>query len=151
MVDGFTDEDRHQGRDPQRRATLELANQIVQEGDASPADVFLTENSPAMPVVADAGCFAPVDTATLAQVAGAVPALDRRLGRASPPARPCWSTTPSMIAEAELPDVDAWTWRSRSGRARSASRPAAPTSRRSSAPCSQLEGRGRDRGVARRA
>jgi iron(III) transport system substrate-binding protein len=47
----------------------ELANQIVQEGRASPADVFLTENSPAMVVVDKAGLFAPVDAATIAQVA----------------------------------------------------------------------------------
>ena len=49
----------------------ELANQIVQEGKASPADVFLTENSPAMTLVESAGLFAPVDAATLAQVAPA--------------------------------------------------------------------------------
>ena len=30
---------------------LEMANQLVAEGDASPADVFLTENSPAMSLV----------------------------------------------------------------------------------------------------
>ncbi len=36
---------------------LELANQLVQEGDASPADVFLTENSPAMSQVEAAGLF----------------------------------------------------------------------------------------------
>lgn len=46
----------------------ELGNQIVQEGRASPADVFLTENSPAMAMVANAGLFAPVDAQTLAQV-----------------------------------------------------------------------------------
>ena len=44
---------------------LELANQLVQEGDASPADVFLTENSPAMSLVDNAGLFAPVDQETL--------------------------------------------------------------------------------------
>ncbi len=37
---------------------LELAAQLVQEGDASPADVFLTENSPAMAQVEQAGLFA---------------------------------------------------------------------------------------------
>jgi iron(III) transport system substrate-binding protein len=47
---------------------FELANQIVQEGAASPADVFVTENSPAMQVVEDKGLFAPVDQTTLAQV-----------------------------------------------------------------------------------
>jgi iron(III) transport system substrate-binding protein len=46
----------------------ELGNQIVQEGAASPADVFLTENSPAMALVDQAGLFAPVEPATLAQV-----------------------------------------------------------------------------------
>jgi iron(III) transport system substrate-binding protein len=44
---------------------LELANQLVQEGDASPADVFLTENSPAMTLVDNARLFAPIDSATL--------------------------------------------------------------------------------------
>jgi len=36
---------------------LELSNQLVQEGDASEADVFLTENSPAMSQVEQAGLF----------------------------------------------------------------------------------------------
>lgn len=36
---------------------LELSNQLVQEGDASPADVFLTENSPGMSQVEAAGLF----------------------------------------------------------------------------------------------
>jgi iron(III) transport system substrate-binding protein len=44
---------------------LELANQLVQEGDASPADVFLTENSPAMSLVDNAGLFTKVDQETL--------------------------------------------------------------------------------------
>ncbi len=46
----------------------ELGNQIAQEGQASPADVFLTENSPAMSLVDNAGLFADVDAATIAQV-----------------------------------------------------------------------------------
>ena len=41
----------------------ELSAQLVQEGDASPADVFLTENSPAMSAVERAGLFAPLDAA----------------------------------------------------------------------------------------
>ncbi|MDQ1582439.1 MAG: iron(III) transport system substrate-binding protein [Microbacteriaceae bacterium] len=45
-----------------------LGNQIVQEGAASPADVFLTENSPAMSLVDNAGQFAKVDASTLSQV-----------------------------------------------------------------------------------
>ncbi|MBN8997035.1 MAG: iron ABC transporter substrate-binding protein [Rhizobiales bacterium] len=46
----------------------EMANQLVQEGANSPADVFLTENSPAMALVDQAGLFAPIDADTLAQV-----------------------------------------------------------------------------------
>ncbi|MCF6427695.1 iron ABC transporter substrate-binding protein [Amycolatopsis tucumanensis] len=67
MVDGFTQEtgikvDIRSGSDS------ELANQIVQEGDASPADVFVTENSPAMNLVQSKGLFARVDDLTLSQV-----------------------------------------------------------------------------------
>ncbi len=46
----------------------ELANQLVAEGSGSPADVFLTENSPGMNIVEQADLFAPVDAATIAQV-----------------------------------------------------------------------------------
>lgn len=42
-----------------------MANQIVQEGENSPADIFLTENSPAMVMVEQAGLFAPVRPETL--------------------------------------------------------------------------------------
>lgn len=58
-ADGFT-------RDTGIKVTIrkgsdtELANQIVQEGANSPADVFLTENSPGMAVVDNAGLFAPL-------------------------------------------------------------------------------------------
>ncbi|WP_036529906.1 iron ABC transporter substrate-binding protein [Nocardia sp. CNY236] len=45
-----------------------LANQLVAEGAASPADIFLTENSPAMMLVENAGLFADVDPRTLDQV-----------------------------------------------------------------------------------
>jgi len=67
MVAGFTRDtgiqvDVRSGRD------FELANQIVQEGAASPADLFITENSPAMQVVQSEGLFAPADEAALGQV-----------------------------------------------------------------------------------
>ena len=62
----------------------ELGNQLVQEGKASPADVFLTENSPAMALVDAAGLFAPLDPATLAQVpANYRPAHGRWIGVAA--------------------------------------------------------------------
>jgi iron(III) transport system substrate-binding protein len=47
---------------------LELSNQLVQEGDASPADVFLTENSPAMSQVEAAGLFAELPAEILEQI-----------------------------------------------------------------------------------
>jgi iron(III) transport system substrate-binding protein len=56
----------------------ELANQLVQEGSLSPADVFLTENSPAMTLVDGAGLFAPVNPDTLAQVREGFRARDGR-------------------------------------------------------------------------
>jgi len=46
----------------------ELANQIVQEGAASPADVFVTENSPAMVLVEKAGLFETLPKDVLDQV-----------------------------------------------------------------------------------
>ncbi|MEU7143212.1 iron ABC transporter substrate-binding protein [Nocardia sp. NPDC046473] len=46
----------------------DLGNQLVAEGGASPADVFLTENSPAMALVENAGLFADLDKPTLDQV-----------------------------------------------------------------------------------
>ena len=46
----------------------ELGNQLVAEGAASPADVFLTENSPAMAAVERADLFADLDAETINQV-----------------------------------------------------------------------------------
>ena len=67
MLEGFTEETgiALEFRDAN---DSELANQIVQEGDASPADVFLTENSPSIDVVDREGLLAPLDETTLAQV-----------------------------------------------------------------------------------
>jgi iron(III) transport system substrate-binding protein len=46
----------------------EMAAQLVQEGSASPADVFLTENTPAMSAVERAGLLAPLDEAVTAPI-----------------------------------------------------------------------------------
>jgi iron(III) transport system substrate-binding protein len=60
---------------------LELANQLVQEGEDSPADVFLTENSPAMTLVDNAGLFSKVDRETLDLIPRTyVPSNQRWLG-----------------------------------------------------------------------
>ncbi|WP_077489379.1 iron ABC transporter substrate-binding protein [Sinomonas mesophila] len=66
-IEGFTAEtgikvNYRQGSD------TEMSNQIIQEGADSPADVFLTENSPAMTQVENAGLFADVAADTAAQV-----------------------------------------------------------------------------------
>jgi len=49
-------------------ADLEVGNQIVQEGANSPADLFLTENSPAMVLVDSAGLFEPLPADVLEAV-----------------------------------------------------------------------------------
>jgi iron(III) transport system substrate-binding protein len=46
----------------------ELADQIVQEGQSSPADVFYTENTPVLEALRERGLLAPVAASTLAQV-----------------------------------------------------------------------------------
>ncbi|GAA4896149.1 iron ABC transporter substrate-binding protein [Tessaracoccus lubricantis] len=79
-----------------------MGHQIVQEGDRSPADVFLTENSPAMTVVQRAGLLAPVAAATLAQVPDDMsPSSKDWLAIAARSTVLCWN--PSKISEAELP------------------------------------------------
>ena len=67
MLEGFTEETgiALEFRDAN---DAELANQIVQEGEASPADVFLTENSPSIDVLDREGLLAPLNEATLDQV-----------------------------------------------------------------------------------
>ena len=47
---------------------FELGNQLVAEGAQSPADVFLTENSPAMSLVESKDLFAPLPTETLTKI-----------------------------------------------------------------------------------
>ncbi len=45
-----------------------LANQILQEGQSSPADVFYTENTPALEPLREQGLLAPIAPSTLASV-----------------------------------------------------------------------------------
>lgn len=80
----------------------ELANQLVQEGTASKADVFLTENSPAMSLVEEAGLFAPVDESTLALVPEQFrPASGLWTGIAARSTVLVYN--PELISESELP------------------------------------------------
>ena len=80
----------------------ELGNQIIQEGAASPADVFLTENSPAMSLVDNAKLFAKVDAETLAQVPSVYkPSSGTWTGIAA--RSTVFVYNPTLVSEAQLP------------------------------------------------
>jgi iron(III) transport system substrate-binding protein len=80
----------------------ELSAQLVQEGDASPADVFLTENSPAMSAVEKAGLFAPLDTAAINSIPQQFrPASGLWTGFVARSTVLVYNT--SMVTEADLP------------------------------------------------
>jgi iron(III) transport system substrate-binding protein len=82
---------------------LELANQLVQEGDASPADVFLTENSPAMSLVDNAGLFTKVDQETLDLIPPEyVPANSNWIGFMGRSTVAMYNT--EALSEADMPD-----------------------------------------------
>ena len=96
----------------------EMGNQIVQEGAASPADVFLTENSPAMVLVDNAGLLAPVAPTTLEQVDAAYrPAHGKWVGIAA--RSTVFVYNPSKLPEADLPkslmDLAGPNWKGRWG------------------------------------
>ncbi|HEB4090801.1 TPA: iron ABC transporter substrate-binding protein [Enterobacter cloacae] len=80
----------------------ELGNQLVQEGSASPADVFLTENSPSMVLVDNAKLFAPLDAETLKQVPAEYrPAHGRWIGIAA--RSTVFVYNPEKLSEQQLP------------------------------------------------
>ena len=98
----------------------ELGNQLVQEGAASKADVFLTENSPAMSLVEEADLFAPVDESTLALVPEQYrPASGAWTGIAARSTVLVYN--PDLISEDELPgslmDLAEPEWKGRWGAA----------------------------------
>ena len=79
-----------------------MGTQIVREGTSSPADVFLTENSPAMTTVQNADLLAPVDAATTKQVRPEyVPSSGTWVGIAARATVLVYN--PSKISEAQLP------------------------------------------------
>ncbi|MCU1572079.1 MAG: iron transporter substrate-binding protein [Micrococcaceae bacterium] len=80
----------------------ELSSQLVQEGANSPADVFLTENSPAMTQVENAGLFADIAADTLAQVPeGFRPSTNKWTGIAARSTVFAYNTT--KLSEDQLP------------------------------------------------
>jgi iron(III) transport system substrate-binding protein len=117
MLDGFTEET---GIELEFRDAndSELANTIVQEGDASPADVFLTENSPSIDVVDKAGLLAPLEESTLAQVGEEYrPSSGNWVGFAA--RSTVLGYQPEAISESELPasilDLADPAWKDRVG------------------------------------
>jgi iron(III) transport system substrate-binding protein len=81
---------------------FELGNQLVQEGDASPADVFVTENSPAMTLVDSKGLLARVGPGALAQVpAQFAPADKNWVGFAA--RSTVFAYNPAQVTAAALP------------------------------------------------
>ncbi len=96
----------------------ELGNQLIAEGASSPADVFLTENSPAMAAVEKAGLFADVDQATIAQVPPQFrPATSKWTGVAARTTVFAYNKT--KLTEAQLPrsimDLQKPEWKGRWG------------------------------------
>ena len=87
----------------------ELGNQLVAEGDGSPADVFLTENSPAMAAVEKAGLFADLDADTLDQVPAPYrPATGKWTGVAARSTVFVYNT--SRLQPDQLPEIACWTY-----------------------------------------
>jgi len=86
----------HSGEPP------ELANQIIQEGSSSPADVYFTANSPELVLLDEKGLLAKVDPGTLAKVPSRYSAPDGSwlgvLAREN-----VLAFNPSMIQESDLP------------------------------------------------
>ncbi len=100
-VDGFTKETGvkitvRNGSD------TELGNQLLQEGDASPADIFLTENSPAQVLVSNAGLFEKLPQDILDEVpANFRPSSGDWVGIAA--RSTVFAYNPALLKEADLP------------------------------------------------
>jgi iron(III) transport system substrate-binding protein len=96
----------------------ELANQILQEGTASPADVFYAENPPALEALREKDLLAPVDAATLAAVpAGYNSPQGRWVGVSARSAALVFNT--AATSDAQLPasvlDMAGPAWRGKFG------------------------------------
>jgi iron(III) transport system substrate-binding protein len=96
----------------------ELGNQLIAEGDASPADVVLTENSPAMAAVEHAGLFADLDAETINQVPSRYrPASGKWTGVAARTTVFVYNTTklqPDQLPKSML-DLEQPAWKGRWG------------------------------------
>lgn len=96
----------------------EMGNQLVAEGDSSPADLFLTENSPAMAAVEQAGLFADIDPKVVEQVPAQYrPSSNKWTGVAA--RSTVFVYNPSRLPQDQLPrsimDLQAPQWKGRWG------------------------------------
>ena len=105
LVDLAKDFTEQTGIDVQLRngSDLEMSAQLVAEGKASPADVFLTENSPAMAQVERAGLLAPLPAEATADIPEQYrPASDDWTGFVARSTVLVYNT--DLVDPAELPD-----------------------------------------------
>ena len=82
--------------------TAELAVQLLEEGDASPADVFWAQDAGALSAINEAGLFVELPAATLKKAPKAFQAPDGRWVGTSARAR-VYVYDPAQINEADLP------------------------------------------------
>jgi iron(III) transport system substrate-binding protein len=94
-----------------------LAGQLLQEGSASPADVFYAENPPALTTVEEKRLLAPVDPSTLSQVPATVSSAQGDWVGVS--ARTAAFAANDSVAAADLPssvyDLAAPLWKGKLG------------------------------------
>lgn len=62
--------------DVRHGTSAQLANQLIEEGEHSPADLFWSEESPSLVALSEKGLLAPILPATLAEIPPAYSALD---------------------------------------------------------------------------
>jgi iron(III) transport system substrate-binding protein len=101
LVDAF---EKESGMSVRLRSSdsLVLANQIDQEGDSSPADVFIAENSPELVTLEEKGLLAPLSESIRNQVPARVQSPDGRwAGIALRPVGLVYD--PAKVAASELP------------------------------------------------
>ncbi|MGE0004677.1 MAG: iron ABC transporter substrate-binding protein [Parvibaculaceae bacterium] len=84
-------------------SSSQLANQIIEEGDASPADVFYSEESPPVAALAERGLLSKLADDTLKQVPEAYVARDGTWTGASMRSRVV-AYNKALVKESEFPD-----------------------------------------------
>lgn len=104
--------------DIRKGSSAQLANQIIEEGSRSPADVFYSEESPPVAALASKGLLSILDADTLAQVIPGYAARDGSWVGVSARSRVI-AYNPSLVKASELPesimDIATAEWADRVG------------------------------------